>query len=245
MRISPSITAVTVILVSILIVPKLRPNDNSCVDCHSKLPTDTFVGSEYLDWKNSIHQEFDVTCELCHGGSSKAKEKDTSHKGVYKSGDPRSTVYFQNVPATCGGCHEEVYNEFIQSNHSRKLERTGSGPTCGTCHGSRATWIVTPQNLKVICTNCHNERKGIEIQAPDEARVLLMALNQSVSIHNLLSEMTKKGGDEEVREPLGLADSKISRAKIVWHSFDLEAVAQLLLEANDAMKEVEGEVLQK
>ncbi len=238
-------TATLLILFSVTKSSSLKGNDNSCVSCHSKLPTDTFVGSEYLDWKNSIHQEYDVTCELCHGGSPRAQEKRLAHKGVYKSGDPKSTVYFQNVPGTCGGCHEEVYLEFIQSNHFRKLEKTGSGPTCGTCHGSRATWIVTPQNLKVVCTNCHNERKGIMTKAPDEARVLLLALNQSVSLHELLNRFTGKGGDEETKEHLALALSKVDRAKIVWHSFDMEAVSQFLLEANDALKEVEQKVLKK
>jgi len=240
-----SFTATFLIVISALGVSYLKGDENSCVSCHSKLPTDTFVGSEYLDWKNSIHQEYGITCEMCHGGSSKAKEKKVAHRGVYKSGDPRSTVYFQNVPATCGGCHEEVYLEFIQSNHYRKLEKSGSGPTCGTCHGSRATWIVTPQNLKGICINCHNERKGIETKAPDEARVLLMALNQSISLHQLFGRLTRKEGDDKTRERLKAAGSKIDRSKIVWHSFDLEAVSQLLLEANEVLKEVEKEVLKK
>ncbi len=218
----------------------LMADDNSCVSCHSKLPTDTFVGSEYLDWKSSIHQEHDVTCDLCHGGLPNAMEKDLAHKGVYKSGDPQSTVYYKNVPATCGGCHEDVYQEFIQSNHYRKLEKTGSGPTCGTCHGSRATWIVTPQNIKTICSNCHNKRKGIEVKAPDEARVLLMALNQSVSLDDLLSELTRESGNEQIAEGLNLARSRVDRSRIVWHSFDLDTVAQLLLEANDALNKVQS-----
>jgi nitrate/TMAO reductase-like tetraheme cytochrome c subunit len=238
-------TATLIILFTAAKSSNLKGDDNSCVSCHSELPTDTFVGSEYLDWKNSVHQEYDVTCELCHGGSPKAQEKRLAHKGVYKSGNPKSTVYFQNVPATCGGCHEEVYLEFIQSNHFRKLEKTGSGPTCGTCHGSRATWIVTPENLKVICINCHNERKGIETQAPDEARILLLALNQSVSLHEILAKITEKDGVESIKEHLNIASSKVDRAKIVWHSFDIEAVSQLLLEANDELKSVEEEVLKR
>jgi hypothetical protein len=215
-------------------------SDNSCVSCHREIPTDTFVGSNYLDWKNSIHEEFGITCEMCHGGSAKAKEKRVAHKGVYKSGDPRSTVYYQNVPGTCGGCHEEVYLEFIQSNHFRKLEKTGSGPTCSTCHGSRATWIITPRNLNAICLNCHNERKGIETNAPNEARVLLMALNQAISLHELLGKHAAKD-DAGNAELLARAGSKIERSKIVWHSFDLEAVAQLLLEANESLDAVKTE----
>jgi nitrate/TMAO reductase-like tetraheme cytochrome c subunit len=244
MRTSIHVTT-SIVMMAILWVPFLRSADNSCVNCHSQLPTDTFVGSEYLDWKVSIHREYGVTCESCHGGSPQASEKDLAHKGVYKSGNPKSTVYFQNVPATCGGCHEEVYLEFVQSNHYKTLEKTGSGPTCSTCHGSRATWVVTPQNLKATCLNCHNERRGIEINAPDEARVLLMALNQSVSIHDLLTELSGKDADENTRQRLDLAKSKIERASIVWHSFDVEAVAQFLLEANDAMKDVEQKVLKK
>ncbi len=233
------------ILMMVLWIPSLKSADNSCVSCHSQLPKDTFVGSEYLDWEISIHREYDVTCDMCHGGSPQESEKERAHKGVYRSGDPKSTVYFQNVPATCGGCHEEVYLEFIQSNHYRTLEKTGGGPTCGTCHGSRATWIVTPQNLKATCLNCHNERKGIEVNAPDEARVLLMALNQSISIHDLLAKLGGKDLDDKTRERLEFAHSRIRRASIVWHSFDIEAVAQFLLEANEVMKEVEQEVLKK
>jgi len=227
------------VMVSLLPASGVKGDENSCVSCHSKLPTDTFVGSNFLDWKNSIHEEYGVTCDNCHGGSPKAKEREVAHKGVYKSGDPRSTVYYRNVPATCGGCHEEVYLEFIQSNHYRKLEKTGSGPTCGTCHGSRATWIITPQNLKTICTNCHNERTGTMLHAPDEARTLLLALNQSASLHDLLGRMAGEGEKGNAQDRLKAADSKVDRARIVWHSFDLEAVSQLLLEANEALTEVE------
>jgi nitrate/TMAO reductase-like tetraheme cytochrome c subunit len=220
-----------------------KDEGNSCVSCHSKLPADTFVGSNYLDWKNSIHSENGVTCDLCHGGSPKAKEKELAHKGVYKSGDPRSRVYFQNVPATCGGCHEEVYQEFVQSNHYRKLEKTGIGPNCSTCHGSRATWIITPQNLKTTCINCHNERKGIEVKAPDEARLLLLALNQTGTIADLLGRLAGESPDKEVLKRLESAESKVDRAKIVWHSFDIEAASQLLLEANSSLGEVNKALL--
>jgi len=230
---------------SVLGISFLLAGDNSCVSCHSKLAPDTFVGSEYLDWKNSIHREHDITCDLCHGGSPNASEKELAHKGVYKSGDPESTVYYKNVPGTCGGCHEEVYREFIQSNHYIKLEKSGSGPTCGTCHGSRATWIVTPQNIKKICSNCHNERQGIDPDAPDEARVLLMALNQSISLHRILTEFSRGRDDERIKEQLDKVESKVDRARIVWHSFDMEAVSQHLLEANETLNELEAEVLKK
>ena len=102
---------------------------NSCVQCHFRLPGDSFIGAESHSWTGSIHQKSGVTCDKCHGGNPQAAEEKEAHQGVLPSGNPQSTVYFKNVPATCGKCHGAQFYKFTQSVHYRMLESTGRRST--------------------------------------------------------------------------------------------------------------------
>ncbi|MEJ2690187.1 MAG: cytochrome c3 family protein, partial [Deltaproteobacteria bacterium] len=155
---------------------------NSCVHCHSRLPSSSFLGDKSHSWVGSIHQKYGVTCDKCHGGNPEASEAEKAHKGVYGSSNPKSTVYFKNIPATCGACHGAEYYKFSQSEHYKMLESTGQGPDCVTCHGSMVTRVLSPDNLAAVCEQCHNNRMGIRPYIPQKAKAVLLLLRESKAL---------------------------------------------------------------
>jgi hypothetical protein len=202
--------------------------ENSCVDCHSKIPADTFFGSKFKDWQNSIHAEEGIACQRCHGGDAQADKKDKAHIGVYNSGNPKSRVYYKNVPGTCGACHRREFNEFRLSNHYSFLEQTGAGPTCVTCHESHTTRIIAPGQLPTVCNQCHNERMGINPAVPRHAQALLLLINETSMLVQLARQQIEE--DQEKMEKWKELYKLMEDARDEWHAFNLEQVQIVLLE---------------
>src|SRR5262245_34585817 len=113
--------------------------DNNCVICHSSLLEPVRVSAHFYEWLNSTHEKKGVGCEKCHGGNPSAKDLKTAHTGVLRAAFPQSGLNPKNLPATCGSCHQEVVNAFIGSKHYQKLQESGTGPSCTTCHHHMAT----------------------------------------------------------------------------------------------------------
>ncbi|VAX39916.1 hypothetical protein MNBD_PLANCTO03-1735, partial [hydrothermal vent metagenome] len=106
-----------------------------CGDCHAKHgPSREGVESAarvraYLD---SAHAKaiteagllWAATCADCHD----------AHR-VHKADDPRSTVYRENIPETCGSCHEGITEIYEHSVHGKLLaEGDENAPVCTDCH---------------------------------------------------------------------------------------------------------------
>lgn len=93
-----------------------------------------------------------ATCVSCH----------SSHN-VRPKTDPKSTIYWSNIPETCGKCHLGILKAFKQSTHGKMWEkRAPQGPGCVTCHGSHG--IQDPVaaefqlHIPLICARCHAQR---------------------------------------------------------------------------------------
>src|SRR5512141_962956 len=97
------------------------PIGNSCVHCHSGLPGSSFVGAKSHSWTGSAHQKRGVTCDKCHGGNPAAPGEKEAHQGVLGSKNPQSSIYYKNIPSTCGKCHGAEYFKFKRSLHYRLL----------------------------------------------------------------------------------------------------------------------------
>jgi hypothetical protein len=66
-----------------------------------------------------------AVCTDCHG----------AHE-ILPANDAKSPIYKFNVPATCGKCHTEIENTFMQSIHGQAIARgNGLAPVCTDCHG--------------------------------------------------------------------------------------------------------------
>jgi hypothetical protein len=219
------------ILTALLLVggsgPAPAARQDSCVDCHSNrdfLVTNKKLYDYFQQWTLSVHRQEEVTCVACHGGNPGIADKAGAHGGDLSGGALSSAVNFKNIPRTCGGCHEDVYRAYRQSDHSEYLvaeEDAQQGPNCVTCHGSMSTGVLNVNSIRESCARCHNEKTDNHPENPERATAIL---NRFLSIHRFYRYITVRGSPGESREFFELADQKIEHLAVTWHTFDLEEI---------------------
>jgi hypothetical protein len=212
-----------------------RQPTNQCVACHSRLPDSTGAGHGFGAWRNSTHAAAGVTCDACHGGDPSAPDAAAAHRGVTRSSEPSSRVYFSRIPETCGRCHAAEAAYFRSSIHYARLESDGRGPNCVTCHGSMATKVLTPDHVLETCTACHAAGGVAPVgKAREAARVLALVRAENI-LYGVVSTSAagQRGGRglARARILLGDADRHLTAAAEVWHSFRLDSAAARLDEA--------------
>ena len=141
---------------------------------HANIPTTCgrCHGQKFLMESNGESaQPFTSYQESVHGlaiekGSTKAAVCTDCH-GVHEilaANNQKSPIYKFNVPATCGKCHSEVEQTFIQSIHGQGIVRgNGLAPVCTDCHGIHSIKSHGNPNSPVaeknvsrdICARCH------------------------------------------------------------------------------------------
>ena len=215
-----------------------RKAGNSCVDCHSRLPGSSFVGAKSHSWSGSIHQKHGVTCDKCHGGNPLAAEQKDAHSGVLGSTNPRSMVYYQNIPSTCGKCHGAEFFKFSQSRHYEILEKVGKGPECVTCHGSMVTSVLTPDTIIAVCIQCHNERMGVLPYVPQKAKAVLLLLTESSALLDAEAKLYHPAEGTEGARALRDARSSLHSARLNWHKFDLDTIIADLQDSYASLKKL-------
>jgi hypothetical protein len=209
---------------------------NSCVFCHSRLPGTSFVGAKSHSWTGSTHQAHGITCDKCHGGDPLASEQKEAHMGMLSSSNPKSSVYFKNIPSTCGKCHGAEFYKFTQSRHYNILESSGKGPECATCHGSMVTRILTPDTISAVCEQCHNSRMGIFPYVPQKAKAVLLLLKESSDLLDAKKKL--HSSDAKQAQALRDAQSSLYSARLDWHKFDLDAITADLQGLYDSLKKI-------
>jgi DNA-binding Lrp family transcriptional regulator/thiosulfate reductase cytochrome b subunit len=151
--------------------PVYRTNlPQTCGRCHSNVPEmekfNLRQRSPVLSYDNSVHgiallQKGEVNaavCTDCHG----------SHN-LHRSTNPLSKLYWQNVPDTCGKCHENVEQTYSVSVHGTAVKAgVRDAPVCTDCHGEHtitavklATSRVAPANIPETCGQCHAAQRII------------------------------------------------------------------------------------
>jgi formate dehydrogenase gamma subunit len=151
---------------------------DTCATCHSnpqflarhKIP---FAHPVEL-YKQSVHGRAIVdgdgaaaTCSDCHG----------SH-GILPSQDPRSKVNHFNIPTTCGQCHKDIANTYLESVHGQAMKNgVSAAPVCSDCHGEHLILAPKEQGSLVnasrvslaTCGRCHNdERLALRYNLPTD-----------------------------------------------------------------------------
>jgi nitrate/TMAO reductase-like tetraheme cytochrome c subunit len=202
---------------------------DSCVECHSKasfLVTNKKLYDYFQRWSTSIHKQESVTCVDCHGGNREAPGKDRAHGGDLDEADADSAVNFRNIPKTCGGCHEDIYEGFRDSTHFEHLvekDQEDQGPTCVTCHGSINVAVLNVNTVEETCRNCHNEETQ---NSPENAQGARALLGSFLSIHRYYRYITKRGDPAETKRFFEEFDAQIHDLTVTWHTFDLDAIGE-------------------
>ncbi len=218
---------------------------NSCVRCHSRLPGSSFVGAKSHSWTGSVHEKHGVTCDKCHGGDPRATEQKDAHAGVFGSTDPASSVYFKNVPSTCGKCHGAEFYKFTQSRHYKILESAGKGPECVTCHGSMVTSVLTADTVAAVCEQCHNQRMGTFPYVPQKAKAVLLLLTESSALLDAETKLHHPAEGTERARALRDARASLHSARLDWHKFDLDTITADLQDVYDSLKKLSTESQQR
>lgn len=141
------------------------PAAKKCAECHA---------DEVKQLRESIHGQAAAngdgdapTCRSCHGPVH----------SILAAGEPASTVFRKNLPATCATCHSS--KEFLsrhriplarpveayrQSVHGRAVAEGKEAATCSNCHGSHAIFPgkdsrskINHWNVPESCGACHSK----------------------------------------------------------------------------------------
>ncbi|MBI5389733.1 hypothetical protein HZB01_05140 [Candidatus Woesearchaeota archaeon] len=220
--------------------PVLAQVENSCVDCHKKpeiissLPA--LEQNIFEDWRISVHGSKGITCEKCMGGNPTKFAKEAAHEGIKNSSNPKSPVYYKNLPETCGECHSGVYKKFTQSRHYQRLKANELAPECSTCHGSHNVALVEPLEISKKCSLCHNIETRIMPSIPREAEGALAIIKQ-VKNAVLKAESAIEVAREKRRDTTK-AEVVLQEAKSIlgvsgdsWHDFEIYAFKEELVNA--------------
>jgi len=201
--------------------------DVSCsLECHATT-IDKIAKSNYEQWTHSKHALFNVTCDNCHGGDPGSAMKDVAHRGVARSSDFNSTVFYRNVPETCGKCHTQELNEFRNSMHYQKLKALKQAPTCDTCHSPHEFNVLNVSQFEGLCIQCHNEDMRVApSDAPDKAVAALKNAEKLKSEIKLAQDAIKQAKQQEkdistAQKSLDIAISIRDNLPVQWHGFNL------------------------
>ncbi len=141
-----------------------------CARCHKDgaAAAKRYMGPETQiieKYSNSIHGQgllesglvVTAVCTDCH----------TAHRELPAS-DPTSTVHPGNIAATCGRCHDGIYEKFQKSIHSplgnpayQQLRGMPKLPDCNDCHSTHTMRRTDQDEFKLgimeQCGKCHAE----------------------------------------------------------------------------------------
>jgi hypothetical protein len=119
--------------------------------------------------------------------------------------------------------------------HYQKLQESGAGPSCTTCHHHMATSVITwPPEASALCANCHNNSGGPAAQyldAPEKAGDVIAAFSRADEVidwtYFLIAEERKRLKEFRAEEAqLKRLEVVLKSAKLGWHEFDLSKSRQ-------------------
>ena len=206
-----------------------------CVQCHARLPEASGLGHGFTAWQASRHGAAGVGCEACHGGDPTATDAQAAHRGISRSSDTASSVFFTRIPDTCGRCHASESGYFRSSVHFARLRTDGHGPNCVTCHGSMATSILTPERVLRTCSACHSATGVASVGKSREAAQVLALVRTENVLFDIVSTAAGSRRSPRVRALLTEAERNLAASAEVWHSFRLDSAAGRLEAARGAL----------
>ncbi len=135
----------------------------TCGKCHGQkflMESNGESGQPFYSYQQSVHglaveegSKKAAVCTDCHG----------THE-ILPANNQKSPIYKFNVPQTCGKCHGQIEQVFMQSIHGQGIARgNGLSPVCTDCHGIHTIKAhidpnssVSEQNIaRTTCARCH------------------------------------------------------------------------------------------
>jgi len=196
------------------------------LECHATT-INKIAKSNYEQWTKSKHALFNVTCDNCHRGNPESDIKEQAHIGVLRSSESNSSVFYRNVPDTCGACHANELKEFRNSAHYQRLKALKQAPTCDTCHQPHEFKVLNVSDFHDLCSQCHNPDMRIApSDAPDKAIVALenaeKLKNEIKTAENAIKQAKLEGKDvTSAQKNLDRATSIRDSLPVLWHGFNL------------------------
>ncbi|HYN44510.1 MAG TPA: PGF-CTERM sorting domain-containing protein [Candidatus Limnocylindrales bacterium] len=222
--------------------------DVACsLECHATT-IDKIAKSNYVQWTNSKHAMFNVTCNNCHGGNSSSEVKETAHTGISRASEPTSPVFYRNVPETCGNCHTNELNQFRDSKHYQLLKALKQAPTCDTCHEPHEFKVLDTDKFEGLCSQCHNaDMKIAPSDAPEKA---IITLENADKLKNEIKDAEKAVKQaKQVGKDVSRAEAELKKATsirdnlpVLWHAFDLQSFEKVIDEGLDATSKANKEL---
>ena len=228
--------------------------NNGCVNCHSKDTMARAAFTRYTEWHISTHKEKGVGCEKCHGGDAATKDKGKAHAGVIKPSEAQSRLHPKNLPETCKTCHPNIVNSFVESKHYQKLQASGMGPSCTTCHEHMASVVLyTPEETASLCAHCHNTVNGLlprRPEIPQAANETMQAIRRANTVVLWADRLVEQGQNKKIdvseeQNEMKIVRAMLAEAKASWHAFNLDVVRKKADAAFDAGTKVKDELMKK
>jgi cytochrome b subunit of formate dehydrogenase len=140
----------------------------TCGRCHGQkflMESNGESSQPFVSYQESVHgravengSKTAAVCTDCHG----------SH-AILPANNQQSSIFKFNIPATCGKCHQQVRDVFMQSIHGQAITKgNGLAPVCTDCHGIHTIKnpvdpksSVSEQNVaSTTCAHCH---EGVQL----------------------------------------------------------------------------------
>ncbi len=171
---------------------KNDPNAPTCKECHGthdilgkKDPQSRTFPTNVPDLCARCHRQGEKAAVRYTGPEHEVVEHYTESihgKGLLKSGlvvtamctschtahhelphdNPKSSINVNNVPSTCGNCHNGIEDQFEHSVHSPNVTKTDKElPVCSNCHSAHTIRRTDEEGFKLTimsqCGRCHEQ----------------------------------------------------------------------------------------
>ncbi len=225
----------------------IERNITCSLECHEDVIRKR-ASDNFQQWSDSSHSKYFVTCDACHGGNPAVTTEKDAHATMKNVSDPNSTIYFKNIPDTCGKCHAEELDHFKNTMHYQRLRSTSSGPSCVTCHQPHSFKVLKSSELTTVCSVCHNSKDNIAAASvPTDAKIALEKADEFqqevLNAKNAIANAKSKGKDVSLAQmDLDKATSVMNDVPSLWHGFNLNNFNQQIQEGINWAKKAEYSV---
>lgn len=230
-----------------ILINHTERNVSCSLECHADIVRKTAINN-YQQWSDSDHAKYSVTCDKCHGGNSDVTTEKDAHSGVLNKTDHNSTIYFKNIPETCGNCHKDEIDNFKNTMHYQRLNTDSLAPSCVTCHRPHTFNVPTTSELILLCSGCHNQRLLPDLSTiPDQAQ---NALGNANKLHEtILRTQESINHEKSIGKDISKAQNYLDSATYVtnnigsmWHKFDLTNFDQQIQEGMNSVENAQNQL---